>query len=165
MKNAMNNAMKHILLIGLVMMATTTQAVTYSPYRGKGIYTTTERLEHAQFSTPAPTMSSVAVATTSAGSSRTSELNSSVSMTSIQLPALTQHNKNVEAQAAAAAAIDEAVSGPRRAPKPLSNDEEVNNNPYGPALDTPLGDAFLPLMLFALLFSALLALRRRGVRE
>lgn len=49
--------------------------------------------------------------------------------------------------------------GPRRAPNPISTDEEM---PEGGGLDTPVGDAVLPLLLMALAFGAW---RFRRVRD
>ena len=137
----MRNAMKHILLIGMVILATVAKAVTYSPYRGKGIYLNTERLEHEQFSTATPMSSSgVAIVMTSTGSTRTMQ-NSNVGVATISLPALSIHNKNVAALTLAAAETEESGSGPRRV-SPINPDEEND-------VEFPIGDGLWVMIFLA----------------
>ena len=150
----MRNAMKHILLIGMVILAAAAQAVTYSPYRGKGIYLNTERLEHEQFSTATPMSSSgAAIVMTSTGSTRTMQ-NSNVGVATISLPALRLHNKNVAALTLAAAETEESGSGPRRV-SPINPDEEND-------VEFPLGDGLWVMIFLAAAFSGVIALRRRS---
>lgn len=49
--------------------------------------------------------------------------------------------------------------GPRRAPTPISTEEERKE--AGGGLSTPIGDAVLPLMLMAAAGAGIIALRRR----
>ena len=54
-------------------------------------------------------------------------------------------------------------SGPRRAPKPINDDSdwEDRKDDIGGGISTPVGDAVLPLCLFALAYVGIVALRRR----
>ena len=52
-------------------------------------------------------------------------------------------------------------SGPRKAPTPISTEDQRINNPGGSGQDTPLGDAVLPLTLMAMAFAGVIYLRRR----
>ena len=154
----MRNALKQIFLIGLVMTAMTVQAVTYEPYRGKGLYLNTDRLEHTQFSTAVPMGSGGAVGTTTSGGSKSSSVqNSGGGVAVISLPALTQHSKNVEAQAAAAATVSEDTqSGPRRV-SPI--------NPGEDDVEFPVGDGVWVLLFLALCYGALRLWKVERVRE
>ena len=190
MKNIMNNTMKQILLIGLVMMATVAQATEEPNYNFRSTSTlpghNVNGRSHVQVAAPATaaeyqrargtakgqvysasTFSDPKVmqggggyvagggsaASYSSGSGKRGiELNSSVNV--VKLPALDLHNKNAEVQEAAAAAVsEETTSGPRRV------------GPRDPEGDpTPVGDGVWVMMMMALLFSGVIALRRR-VRE
>lgn len=54
-------------------------------------------------------------------------------------------------------------SGPRRAPKPINDDEDwgERESSIGTGISTPVGDAVWPLCLFALAYVGIVALRRR----
>ena len=52
-----------------------------------------------------------------------------------------------------------APGGPHRAPDPINDDGDVEE--YGDGLNTPLGDAVLPLLLCALAFCGVIYFRRR----
>ena len=182
--------MKQILLIGLVMMATVAQATDEPNYNFRSTSAmpghNVNGRSHVQVATPATaaeyqrargtakgqvysasTFSDPKVmqggggyvagggsaASYSSGSGKRGiELNSSVNV--VKLPALDLHNKNAEVQEAAAAAVsEETTSGPRRV------------GPRDPEGDpTPVGDGVWVMMMMALLFSGVIALRRR-VRE
>ena len=136
-----------LTIVCLMMMAAAVQAVTYSPYRGRGIYTTTGRLEHEHVSAP-PAMSFVSTSAmnfTTTCTNRTAELSSGVSIVSVQLPAIQQHSRNVEAQAKWTE-TDNNSPGPRRV-GPI--------NPGADDVELPLGDAFCPMLLLALAYCLL----------
>jgi len=139
--------MRRSILAIVCLMAAAAQAVTYSPYTGRGIYTTTERLEHEQVSMGTPAMSfasTSAMSATTPRANQTAELNSNVNIVAIQLPAIRLHDKNVEAQAEIV--ITDNSSGPRRVGpvNPGEGDKEFL-----------LGDALSPLLFFALVYCLL----------
>ena len=49
-------------------------------------------------------------------------------------------------------------TGPRRAPEPISVDEDI---PEGGGLNTPVGDGVLPLLALAMAFGGVVYMRRR----
>ena len=56
-----------------------------------------------------------------------------------------------------------APSGPRYAPKPINDDTdwEKREKDIGGGISTPIGDAVLPLLAFALMFCGYIAIRRK----
>lgn len=72
-------------------------------------------------------------------------------------------NPSLNADGTAYSPAAQAPSGPRRAPNPINNDEdwEERKEDIGTGVDTPVGDAVLPLTLCAMLFAGVIALRRR----
>ena len=56
-----------------------------------------------------------------------------------------------------------APSGPRYAPKPISDDEywEEHKEELGTGISTPVGDAVLPLALMAMAFAGVIYFRRK----
>ena len=56
-------------------------------------------------------------------------------------------------------------SGPRYAPKPINDDDDWEyrneHDGIGTGISTPVGDAVLPLLAFALMFSGYIAIRRK----
>lgn len=59
--------------------------------------------------------------------------------------------------------VAQAPIGPRRAPNPINDDDDWKDREgaIGTGVDTPIGDAVLPLMLCAMLFAGVIYLRRR----